>query len=207
MKRSHNRPDRRVLVQETLEENERRAIDFMKGEGNDEILQQSSSIAEVMRRLRDKIAELDAQAEAGAGPNAVQEGRNSRSSASRTAVLGWAGPVSPVSSTVALPSPTSVSSNGEDSFERHSNHHGYFDTQEGYYGNRHTRSPGDIPVQRQSKEAAELAEESRLLEQATVNLAATSNMKARYAYTDSLDAEAEMHLVLERVKDFYRFVT
>ena len=80
--------------------------------------------------------------------------------------------------------------------------------QGGYYGAR--KRPHFTPSmspQRRSKEEAEIAEELRLLEEATVNLAATSQMKARYAYTDSVDAESELHLILESVRDFYRYVT
>ena len=165
----------------------------MKGEDNEMILKESGSIAEVMRRMRAKIAELDAQAEGGVDPNTsqVQEGGQT------------------TDSTSTVVSPRSASSNEDgDSFERHENNHTPWDDQEGYYGTRkRPHFTSSISPRRRSKEEAEIAEELQLLEEATANLAATSQMKARYSYTDSVDAESELHLVLESVRDFYRYVT
>ena len=167
----------------------------MKGGDNDVILNESGSIAEVMRRMKAKIAELDAQAEGAVDPDVLQEqeGRQATESTNIATVV----------------TPRSASSNEDgDSFECHENNHTPWDEQGGYYGAR--KRPHFTPSmspQRRSKEEAEIAEELRLLEEATVNLAATSQMKARYAYTDSVDAESELHLILESVRDFYRYVT
>ena len=179
----------------------------MKGEGNDEILRQSSSIAEVMRRLRDKIAELDALTEAGEDYNENQKNKTNLPLDLHHSTPHQANPhCLAVGANGFSPTASTNGNSDEDSFEHMELYDSHFGTQHGSCEHKHHNNACGAPIQRRSKEEAEAEEETRLFEDAQENIVATSQMKARYAYIDSVDAETEMHLIFEGMRDYYRYV-
>jgi hypothetical protein len=172
--KSGNRPPRRIILQETLEETERAAIEFVKGEENSKILEESSSIAEVMRKMKQKMRELEA--EEAASSTAPSPDR----AAAGAAGSGGAG--SPLS-------PSGVSDMSSEPFTSPS-------------AGKHTLNDGAKGRGRGDEDDDD--ERLMNLDEAAARLVeASSVMKARYQYVDCLPVQDEMHILLEKLRTEY----